>query len=318
MDKCSDLLPDYYSFVKGLVDSEDIALNISRETMQQNHQVKLIAKNIENKINKELLDMLKNNRDNYETFYKEFGMQLKHGIYSSYGMNKEKLQDLLLFYSSKEEKYVTLSEYVERMKEDDKEIYYASGDSITNIKMLPQVDSILEKGYEILYLTEYLDEFVVKILNTYEEKTFINVTDKSLDIETEKEKENIEKINNQFGDLLDIMHNSIKDQVKEIKFTNKLKNHPVCLTSSGELSLEMEKIINSMPNQEEKVKAEAILEINDNHEISKKIKELYQDNNIDELEKYTKVLYNQARLLSGLPIENPNELTNLICDIISK
>jgi len=318
MDKCSDLLPDYYSFVKGLVDSEDIALNISRETMQQNHQVKLIAKNIENKINKELLDMLKNNRDNYETFYKEFGMQLKHGIYSSYGMNKEKLQDLLLFYSSKEEKYVTLSEYVERMKEDDKEIYYASGDSITNIKMLPQVDSILEKGYEILYLTEYLDEFVVKILNTYEEKTFINVTDKSLDIETEKEKENIEKINNQFGDLLDIMHNSIKDQVKEIKFTNKLKNHPVCLTSSGELSLEMEKIINSMPNQEEKVKAETILEINDNHEISKKIKELYEENNEEELEKYTKILYNQARLLSGLSVENPSELTNLICEILSK
>lgn len=318
MDKCSDLLPDYYSFVKGLVDSEDIALNISRETMQQNHQVNLIAKNIENKIHKELLTMLNEDRENYEKFYQAFGMQLKHGIYSSYGMNKDKLEDLLLFYSSKDDKYTTLSEYVERMKEDGKEIYYASGESIENIKMLPQVDMILDKGYEVLYLTEYLDEFVIKMLNIYKEKTFINVTDKSLDINTEEEKKEIEKINTDYKDLLTIMTDTLKDKVKEIKFTNNLKNHPVCLTSQGELSLEMEKIINSMPSGEEKVKAETILEINDNHEISKKLKKLYEEKNTTELEKYTKVLYNQARLLSGLPIENPSELTDLICDMLSK
>ena len=318
MDKCPDLLPDYYSFVKGLVDSEDIALNISRETMQQDHQVQLIAKNIENKIHKELLDMLKEDRENYEKFYEAFGMQFKHGIYSSYGMNKDKLEDLLLFYSSKDDKYTTLSEYVERMKEDQKEIYYASGESIENIKMLPQVDMILDKGYEVLYLTEYLDEFVIKILNTFKEKTFKNVTDKSLDMNTEKEKKEIEKINTDYKDMLTIMTESLKDKVKEINFTNNLKNHPVCLTSSGELSLEMEKIINSMPASEEKVKAETILEINDNHEISKKLKDLYESKNTEELEKYTKILYNQARLLSGLPVDNPSELTDLVCDMLSK
>ena len=318
MDKCPDLLPDYYSFVKGLVDSEDIALNISRETMQQNHQVKLIAKNIENKIHKELLSMLEEDRENYEKFYQAFGMQLKHGIYSSYGMNKDKLEDLLLFYSSKEDKYTTLNEYVERMKEEQKEIYYAAGESIDNIKMLPQLDNILDKGYEVLYLTEYLDEFVIKLLNTYKEKTFVNVTDKELDINTEEEKKEIEKINTDYKDMLTTMTDSIKDKVKEIKFTNNLKNHPVCLTSQGELSLEMEKIINSMPASEEKVKADIILEINNNHKISKKLKELYENKDEEELKKYTKVLYNEARLLSGLPVDNPSELTDLICDILSK
>ena len=318
MDKCPDLLPDYYSFVKGLVDSEDIALNISRETMQQNHQVSLIAKNIENKIHKELLNMLNEDRENYEKFYLAFGMQLKHGIYSSYGMNKDKLEDLLLFYSSKDDKYTTLSEYVDRCKEDQKEIYYASGESIDNIKMLPQLDNILDKGYEVLYLTEYLDEFVIKILNAYKEKTFVNVTDKEVDVTTEEEKKKIAKVNKDNKDMLSIMAESIKDKVKEIKFTNNLKNHPVCLTSSGELSLEMEKIINSMPASDEKVKAETILEINDNHEISKKLKELYKNKQTKELENYTKILYNEARLLSGLPVDNPTELTNLICDILAK
>ena len=318
MDKCSDLLPDYYSFVKGLVDSEDIALNISRETMQQDHQVSLIAKNIETKIHKELLAMLKDNREDYEKFYGAFGMQLKHGIYSSYGMNKDKLEDLLMFYSSKDEKYTTLAEYVERMKPDQKEIYYASGESINNIKMLPQVDMILDKGYEVLYLTEYLDEFVIKILNTYQEKQFKNVTDKSLDTSTEEEKNQIDKINNELKDMLSLMKEALNNNVKDIKFTNKLKNHPVCLTSDGELSLEMEKIINSMPTENDKVKADTILEINDNHEISKKLKELYKDNNKEELAKYTKVLYNQARLLSGLDVDNPSELTDLICEMIAK
>ena len=318
MEKCSELLPDYFSFVKGLVDSEDIALNISRETMQQNNQVRLIAKNIETKIKKELTDMLKEDRENYETFYKAFGMQLKHGIYSSYGMNKENLQDLLLFYSSKENKYVTLSEYVSRMNEDSKDIYYASGESISKIKMLPQVSMLLDKGYEVLYLTEYLDEFVLKTIHEYNGKNFVNATDKELDLDTKEEKEALEKINKDNQDLLTLMKKSLENTVKEVRFTNKLKEHPVCLTSSGELSLEMEKIINNMAPDNEKVKAEIILEINSNHKISEKIKELHQNNNQEELENYTKILYNQARLISGLNIENPTELTNLICDMISK
>ena len=318
MEKCSDLLPDYFSFVKGLVDSEDIALNISRETMQQNHQVRLIAKNIESKIKKELLDMLENDRENYEKFYQAFGMQLKHGIYSSYGMNKENLQDLLLFYSSKEDKYVTLSEYVSRMKDESKDIYYASGESISKIKMLPQVEMLLDKGYEVLFLTEYLDEFVIKTINEYQGKTFVNATDKDLNIDTEVEKEELEKINKDNTDLLTIMKDTLVDNVKEVRFTNKLKGHPVCLTSTGELSLEMEKIINNMSQGEEKVKADVILEINNNHEISKKIRELYKNDDKEELEKYSKILYNQARLISGLNIENPNELTSLICDMLSK
>jgi len=318
MEKCSDLLPDYFSFVKGLVDSEDIALNISRETMQQNHQVKLIAKNIENKIKKELTDMLKNDRENYETFYKAFGMQLKHGIYSSYGTNRNILEDLLLFYSSKEDKYVTLSEYVERMNEDNKDIYYASGESIDKIKMLPRVEMLLDKGYEVLYLTEYLDEFVIKILNQYQDKKFINVTDKELEIDSTEEKEELEKLNKDNDSLLKVMKEALAEQVKEVRFTNQLKEHPVCLTTTGDLSLEMEKIINNMAQDSEKVKAETILEINANHEISNKIKKLYDEENKEELEKYTKILYNQARLISGLNIENPSELTNLICEMISK
>jgi len=318
MEKCSDLLPDYFSFVKGLVDSEDIALNISRETMQQNNQVRLIAKNIESKIKKELADMLKENREDYETFYKAFGMQLKHGIYSSYGMNKETLQDLLLFYSSKEDKYVTLSEYVSRMDKDSKDIYYASGESINKIKMLPQVEMLIDKGYEVLFLTEYLDEFVIKTINKYQEKVFVNATDKELDLDSKEEKEELEKINKENTDLLTQMKSTLEENVKEVRFTNKLKDHPVCLTTTGELSLEMEKIINNMAPDNEKVKAETILEINNNHEISNKIKELHNSNNKEELEKYTKVLYNQARLISGLNIENPTELTNLICEMISK
>ena len=318
MDKCPLLLPDYFSFVKGLVDSSDIALNISRETMQQNHQVNLIAKNIEKKIKKELLEMLKENRGDYEKFYQAFGMQLKHGIYSSYGMHKDTLEDLLLFYSSKDEKYVTLAEYVERMPESQKEIYYASGESINNVKMLPQVEVLKDYGYEVLYLTEYLDEFVIKILNSYKDKKFVNVTDKSLDLDTEEEKKAISKVNDDNKEILDFIKDTLKDYVKDVKFTNKLKNHPVCLSSTGDLSLEMEHIINTMPNQEEKVKAETILEINDSHNVSKKMRELFKENNTDELATYAKILYNQARLISGLPVDNPNELTDLICSIISK
>ena len=317
MDKCSDLLPDYFSFVKGIVDSEDIALNISRETMQQNNQVRLIAKNIEKKIKSELLDMLKNNRDNYETFYKAFGMQIKHGIYSSYGMNKELLQDLLLFYSSKDDKYVTLSEYVSRMG-DNKEIYYAAGESIKNIKMIPQVETLINKGKEVLFLTEYLDEFVIKTINEFEGKTFINATDNKLDDLSDEEKKEIEKVNADNKDLLDKMKDFLKDSVKEVKFSNNLNNHPVGLVSSGEVSLEMEKIINQMGQGEGNVKAETTLLINEKHDVAKKIKELEKDGKKEELEEYTKVLYNTARLVSGLDVENPSELSDIICNLLSK
>lgn len=318
MDKCEEIVPDYFSFVKGLVDSEDIALNISRETMQSNHQIKLIAKNIENKIQKELMNMLKEDRDNYEKFYESFGMQFKHGIYSSYGMNKDKLEDLLLFYSSKDLKYTTLSEYVERMKEEQKEIYYASGDSKDMIKMLPQVEMMLDKGYEILYLTEYLDEFVIKMLGSYKEKQFKNVCDGGIDTLSDDEKKEIEEINTSNKEMLDKIREMLNGSVKEVRFTNNLNNHPVCLTSSGELSTSMEKIINTMPNQGEKVSAETILEINYKHEISNKLKELYDNNKMEELEKYGKILYNQARLISGLSVDNQSDITNIICELISK
>ena len=319
MDKCSEIIPDYFSFVKGVVDSEDIALNISRETMQSNHQIRLIAKNIENKIKKELEAMLKDEREKYEEFYKAFGMQFKHGIYSSYGADKDKLEDLLLFYSSHKDKLSTIDEYISRMKEDQKDIYYASGDTISNIKMMPQVESILDKGYEVLYLTEYLDEFVIKILGTYKDKKFINVCDNELDTSSEEEKEEIKKVNEENKDMLQAIKEQLKDRVEEVRFTNKLKKHPVCLTSMGELSTSMEKIINAMPNDgSENVHAKTILEINEEHPISDKLKELYKEGKLEEVNKYSNILYNQARLISGLPVENPNELTEMICEILSK
>ena len=318
MDKCKELLPDYFSFVKGLVDSEDIALNISRETMQQNNQVRLIAKNIENKIKNELTEMLKEERDKYETFFKEFGMSLKHGIYSSYGSNKELLQDLLMFYSSKDEKYITLKEYTERLRENQEEIYYASGETIDKIKMLPQVEFLVDKGYEVIYLTEYIDEFVIKTLNEYNGKKFTSATDKELNLDSEENKEEIEKINQENKDLLTSLKDLLSDDIDEVRFTNKLKEHPVCLTSSGDISLEMEKIINNMTPGQEKVKAKTILEINSNHPISDKLRTLQEANNQEELSKYTKILYNQARLISGLNIDNPTELAKVICDMISK
>lgn len=317
MDKCADLLPDYFSFVKGIVDSEDISLNISRETMQEDRQIKLIAKSLETKIKRELEDMLKDDRSNYEKFYEAFGEQLKYGIYSSYGMNKELLQDLLLFYSSSEEKLVTLNEYVSRMDKDDKTIYYASGETIDKIKMLPAVEDALARGKEVLFLTNYLDEFVIKTMNVYQEKTFMNVASSNFDLSSDEEKKKLEKKNKDAKELFSSMKEILGDSVKEIKFTSRLKNHPVCLVSDGEVSLEMEKVLNAMPNGEN-VQANKILEINENHPISKKIEELFENKEIDELKKYTKILYGQARLIEGLSVENPTEITNLICDIMSK
>ena len=317
MDKCADLVPDYFSFVKGIVDSEDISLNISRETMQEDKQIKLIAKSLETKIKKELESMLKDERDNYEKFYEAFGEQLKYGIYSSYGMNKELLQDLLLFYSSSEEKLVTLNEYVDRMDSSDKTIYYASGETIDKIKMLPSVEEALAKGKEVLFFTNYLDEFVIKVIGSYKEKNFMNVSDSNFDLSSEEEKEELKHKNEESKDLFNSMKEILGDTVKEIRYTNKLKNHPVCLITEGDVSLEMEKVLNAMPNSE-KVSANKILEINENHPISKKLESLYEEKKIDEIKNYTKVLYAGARLIEGLSVDNPTEITNLICDIMSK
>ncbi len=314
MDKCSDLLPDYLGFVKGLVDSQDLSLNISREMLQHDRQLKIIAKNIENKIRSELQNMLKNDRENYEKFFNIFGMQLKYGTYNNFGVDKDKIKDLLMFYSSTEKKLVTLSEYVSRMKEGQTSIYYACGESIDKIDLLPQVDSVKDKGYEMLYLPASVDEFVMQTLQEYEGKKFANVCADSTDLETTEEKEELKKVNEENKAMFDFMKEAINSEVDGIRLTHKLKNHPVCLTSEGDLSVKMEKVINSMPN-EQKVKAQTILEINENHPIVEKLKKLYE-NNKDDLKDYTKILYAQARLIEGLPIENPTEISNLVCKFL--
>lgn len=317
MDKCSDLLPDHFSFVKGLVDSEDISLNISRETLQENHQIEAIAKGIESKIKKELENMLKEDREQYETFFKNFGNQLKYGIYTSYGMKKEELQDLLLYTSSKEKKLVTLKEYVENLKEGQENIYYACGETTDKIDLLPQVEAVKDKGFEVLYLTDYMDEFVFKVMQEYNSKKFMNVSDEAINLDSEEEKEALEKANKENKKLFEKMQEFLSGSVSSIQFTHRLKNHPVCLTSKGDISVEMEKIMNAMPT-DQKVKANVVMEINENHEISKKLTALYEKKDFDAIERYTKILYAQARLIEGLSLENPTEITNLICEELSK
>lgn len=317
MNKCSELLPDYFGFVKGLVDSPDLSLNISREMLQHDRQLRIIAKNLENKIKSELQNMLKNDREEYEKFFNTFGMQLKYGTYNNYGMDKDKLKDLLMFYSSTEKKLITLDEYVSRIKEGQDTIYYASGESVDKIDMLPQVEGIKDKEYEILYLTENVDEFVMQVLQEYEGKKFANVCADNIDLESKEEKEELEKVNEENKSMFEVMKEAINSEVQNIRFTHKLKNHPVCLTSEGAVSIGMEKTLNAMPNNNENIKAQTILEINENHPIVNKLKDLYQ-NNKDGLKDYTKVLYSQARLIEGLPIENPTEISNLICNLISK
>ena len=316
MDKCAELLPDYFSFVKGLVDSSDLSLNISREILQQDRQLRTIEKSIEKKIKNELESMLKNDREKYEEFFKNFGTQLKFGCYNDFGVNKDKLKDLIMFYSSETKKLTTLKEYIEREKQEQESIYYASGETIDKIDMLPQVQAVKEKGYEILYLTENIDEFVLKVLTEYDKKKFVNVSSNSVDLETEEEKEELKKVNEENKEMFELMKEAIKD-VQEVKFTHKLKNHPICLSSQGEISAEMEKVLNSMPMNNQNVKARMVLEINENHEIAEKIKSLYL-NDKEELKKYSKVLYNTARLIEGLSIENPTDFSNLVCDLISK
>ena len=314
-DKCSDLLPDYFSFVKGVVDSPDLSLNISRETLQQNRILKTIANSIESKIKKELETMRDEDRAKYEKFYTAFGMQIKYAVYNNYGMDKDKVKDLVMFISSNDKKYTTLKEYVSRMKDDQKDIFYACGETVDKIDLLPQVEAAKEKGYEILYCTEYVDEFALMTLRSYEEKEFKNVCSENANLETEEEKKELEEKNNEAKEMFTFMQEAIPD-IKAIKFTNKLKNHPVCLSSEGDISVEMEKTMKNMPF-DNGVTANKVLEINENHEIAKKIKDLYA-NNKEELKNYTKILYAEARLIEGLSIENPTEISNLICEYLAK
>ena len=312
-EKCSDLLPDYFGFVKGLVDSADISLNISREMLQHDYQLKLIAKNIEKKIKNELENMLKNEREKYEQFFKAFGTNLKFGVYNNYGMNKDMLVDLLLFTSSNEKKLVSLKEYVAGMKEGQDTIYYACGETVDKIDMLPQTDMFKDKGYEILYLTENVDEFAVKMLGEYDGKKFANICADNIDISSDEEKEELKKENEDAQAIFDIMSKELEGKVKAVRFTNKLKNHPVCLTSEGEISLEMEKVLNSMPT-DQKVKADLVLEINSEHPIAEKLRQLSGDE--ETLKKYAEILYSQACLIGGRTIDDPTGLSNLICELM--
>lgn len=313
MNKCGDLLPDYFGFVKGMVDSEDLSLNISREILQHDRQLKLIAKNIKTKIKNELLNMLKKDREKYEKFYDSFGKQLKYGVYSDFGANKDVLQDLLMFYSSKEKKMVALDEYVSRMPEDQKYIYYAAGESIERLEKLPQAEIVLDKGYELLYFTDDVDEFAIRMLMKYKEKEFKSVSSGDLGIEDNNEnKEELD--NNENKELFEAMREVLSGRVKDVKISKRLKNHPVCLSNEGEISIEMEKVLNSMPNNQN-VKADKVLEINSHHDVFNSLKEAYE-NDKDKFELFTNILYNQALLIEGLTIEDPVEFTNNICKIM--
>ena len=315
MDKCADLLPDYFSFVKGVVDTEDLSLNISREMLQESHSLKLIAKNIESKIRKELETMMKEDRETYNSFFKTFGVQLKYGVYNNYGQDKDKLKDLVMFYSSKHERLVSLKEYVDEMKEGQEKIYYAAGSSISKIDSMPQVEQVKDKEYDLLYLTDYVDEFAITAIQEYEGKKFANVENDSLDLESDEEKEETKKQNEENTEMLKAMTESLKE-VSDVKFTNRLKKHPVCLKTKGDVSIEMQKVFDAMPN-DLGIKAETILEINAKHPIAEKIKKLYKEDK-EEFDKYTKILYSEARIIAGLPIDNPTEISNLICEVISK
>ena len=315
MDKCEELLPDYYSFVKGVVDTDDLSLNISREMLQQDKKLKLIGKNIESKIKKELEAMLKDNFEEYKKFFKTFGMQIKFGVYNNYGIDKDKLKDLLIFYSANKKDFITLKQYVDEMKKDQDSIYYANGETIDKIDLLPQVERVKDKKYDILYLTDYVDEFAIKALMEYEGKKFANVSDESLELDSKKEIEALKKINEDNKTLLDLMKEDIGSNVTEVRFTHRLKSHPVCLTTKGGLSIEMEKVLNAMPTDEH-VNASVILEINESHPIAAKLKDLYNSDK-EEFKKYSKVLYAQARLIEGLTLDNPTEISNLMCDIMT-
>ncbi len=314
MEKCSDLLPDHYSFVKGLVDSQDLSLNISREMLQHDRQLKLIATRLQKKITSELKSMLTNDREKYEELFKSFGLQLKFGMYNNYGANKDELKDLVLFNSSFENKLVSLKEYVERMKEDQADIYYACGESTERIALLPQTEILKDKGFEILYLTDNVDEFAVKILTEYEGKKFKNISSENIDLETEEEKKENEKKKEDNKELLDFIKESLAEKVEDVIISSKLKSHPVCLSSQGDISLEMEKVLNSMPNSE-KVKAKRVLEINPSHNIFNSLVASF-DTNKEKVKLYSEILYTQALLIEGIEIEDPVDFSNKICSLM--
>ena len=315
-DKCADLLPDYFSFVRGLVDSADLSLNISREMLQHDHQLKTIAKSIEKTIKSELKKMLNNEREKYEQFWKTFGIQIKFGVYDNYGRDKDAVEDLLMFTSSHENKLTTLDEYVSRMKEEQKYIYYAAGDSVEKIQALPQTELLRDKGYEILYLTDNVDEFAVKVLMRHGDKEFRNVSEGDLGIDTEAEKEETKKLAEENKDMLSFITAALAGKVKETKISDKLKSHPVCISSSGQISLEMEKILNQNP-QNEKVKSEKVLEINPNHKIFAAMQKLYGEDK-EKFKDYASILYDQALLIEGMQIEDPVEFSNKICALMAE
>ncbi len=316
MEKCEDLLPDYFSFVKGLVDSADLSLNISREMLQHDRQLKLIAKTIEKKIKNELGKLMSSDRETYEAFFKVFGTQLKYGLYSDYGMHKDVLQDLILFASSREMKMISLKEYVASMKEEQKTVYYACGETVEQIDMLPQVEAVKDHGMEVLYCTDDVDEFAIQMLREYDGKSFTNVCTGKLDLATEEEKEAIKTENENAADLLAFMKESIGDSVSNVRFSGELKNHPVALASEGEISVEMEKVLNKMPGEGNKVKAAVVLEVNADHAIAEKLKNLFAAGEKEKVANIAKVLYAQARLIGGMSIENPTELSDLVCGLI--
>ena len=320
MEKCADLLPDYFSFVKGLVDSEDLSLNISREMLQHDSQLKLIKTTLERKIKNELAAWLKNDREKYEEFFKNFGLQLKMGCYASYGMNKELLQDLLLFHSAKENKLVTLREYYEAMPEDQKYIYYAAGESTDRLAKLPAAERVLDKGFDILYLTDDVDEFMLQMLRSYgdkeKEKEFRNISADDLGIETDAEKEEVKAKNEENKELFEAMKAALDGKVTEVRLSQRLKSHPVCLSSSGPLSIEMEKVLNSMPAQQEKVKSEKVLELNGEHEVFAALKRLFEAGDKEKLAAYSEILYDQALLIEGLALEDPVAYANNVCKLL--
>lgn len=312
MDKCSDLLPDYFSFVKGLVDSADLSLNISREMLQHDHQLKIIAKAIDKKLKNELKKMLNNDREKYNKFFKTFGLQLKYGVYANYGMEKDGLKDFLMFETSNGDGYATLKEYVGRMADSQESIYYACGESAEKIALLPQLDAVKEKGYEVLYFTDEVDEFAIQMLMEYDGKHFANICKDDLDLSTDAEKEAINKKNEDAKDLLERMKEALGDKVSSVKFSNKLGSHPVSLSAEGYVSLEMEKVLNQMPNGGQGVKAQLVLEINSNHPVAEKLEKA--DN--EQLKKYVALLYSSARLIAGLDLENPTEFSDILADMM--
>ncbi|MFS1516250.1 molecular chaperone HtpG [Bacillus sp. SCS-151] len=314
MEKCSDLLPDHFSFVKGMVDSEDLSLNISREILQHDRQLKLIAKNIKKKIKSQLLNLLKDDREKYEEFYQSFGRQLKYGVYSEYGTHKEELQDLIMFYSSKEKKMVTLDEYVSRMPEDQKYIYYAAGETHDRIEKLPQTEMVLDKGYEILYFTDDIDEFAIRMLMNYKEKEFKSISSGDLGIDSDDKQNEDNKEEESNKDLFEYMKNILSSKVKDVRVSKRLKTHPVCLSTDGEVSIEMEKVLNAMPDNQN-IKADKVLEININHGVFQSLKSAFETDK-EKVDLYTNLLYNQALLIEGLPINDPVEFTNDMCKIM--